>query len=190
MMRLPCNNSYKKERNRKLPSRDSQEWNLLVYKIPSQPSRLRLQIWRKLQRMGAVYLQDAACLLPARADLDENMQYLATSIEEMGGTCHLFQGKSSLPGGDARLIQDFQNLADERIVEILERLDELQLRLQGPVDQAVLERAEEDLKRERIAYLRVRSLAYFGSRQHPEVDARLHRLKNSLDELYKNWGTP
>lgn len=165
-------------------------WCLLVYKIPSQPSRLRLQIWRKLQRMGAVYLQDAVCLLPSRPELDENMLYIATSIEEMGGSCHLFRAESSLPGGDKRLLEDFQALADGRLTDILERLGEIHARLQGKVDQAALERAEEDLKRERIAYLRTRALAYFGSHQHLEVDGRLHQLKSSLDEHYKNWGNP
>jgi len=140
--------------------------------------------------MGAIYLQDAVCLLPARPELDENMLYIATSIEEMGGSCHLFQAQSSLPGGDGQLVQDFQKLADGRLSEILERLELLQASLHGSVDQTLLERAEEDLKRERIAYLRVRALAYFGSNQHTEVDARLHQLKSSLDELYKNWGNP
>src|SRR5207247_2541547 len=95
------------------------EWALLVYRIPAQPSRLRLQIWRLLQRMGAVYLQNAACLLPARPDLVENMQYVAATIQEMGGTCHLFNARTLLPDGDSRIRDEFRDLVDGRLEEIL-----------------------------------------------------------------------
>src|SRR2546427_11838557 len=97
-------------------------WTILVYRIPANPSRLRLQIWRKLQRTGALYLQNAACILPARPDLDENMQYIAAAIEEMGGTAHLFTAKMPLPGADERIITEFRALADGRLEEIVARL--------------------------------------------------------------------
>src|ERR1041385_1026342 len=92
-------------------ARAPNSWTLLVYKIPSQPSRLRLQVWRKLQRMGALYLQDAVCVLPSRPDLDENMQYIAVAIAEMGGTYHLFQASAFFPDGAARLGEGFRALA-------------------------------------------------------------------------------
>src|SRR5438445_12685571 len=90
----------------------SNQWMLLVYKIPTQPTRLRLQIWRKLQRMGAVYLQDAVCLLPSRPELDENMQYGAENIQEMGRTCHLFSARATLPGWPQQVPKDFRAPAD------------------------------------------------------------------------------
>src|SRR5437899_2513667 len=63
-----CNNRYISLRYDcyKLMATESQKWTLLVYRIPAQPTRLRLQIWRRLQKMGALYLQNAVCLLPSR----------------------------------------------------------------------------------------------------------------------------
>src|SRR5205823_11797398 len=98
-------------------------WTLLVYKIPTQPSRLRLQIWRKLQAMGALYVQNAACLLPVRPDLDENMQYIAAQIEERGGSCYLFSASTLLPGSGESLVEEFRAQADSALDEIIERLD-------------------------------------------------------------------
>ncbi len=40
----------------------------------------------------------AVCLLPSRPDLDENMQYIAGDIEQMGGTYHLFAASASPEG--------------------------------------------------------------------------------------------
>jgi len=161
-------------------------WTLLVYKIPTQPSRLRLLIWRKLQAMGALYIQNAACLLPARHDLDENMQYIAAQIEEMGGSSYLFAADTRLPGGEDRLTAEFRDQADERLEEIVDRLDKVSARLEHAASPSALERAEGDLKRERVAYLRARRLAYFGSTKEAEVDARLETLKRSLDDLYRS----
>ena len=46
-------------------------WVVLIYRIPSQPSRLRLQVWRKLQRMGeAVSIGNAGPLQAVAEALD------------------------------------------------------------------------------------------------------------------------
>jgi hypothetical protein len=161
-------------------------WTLLVYKIPTQPSRLRLLIWRKLQAMGGLYVQDAACLLPSRPDLDENMQYIAAQIEGMGGSCYLFSASMLLPGSVERLTEEFRTQADDRLEEIMKRLDSISAALDTTASPAILEQAEGELKRERIAYLRARRLAFFGSTKETEVDARLEALQCSLDELYRS----
>ena len=161
-------------------------WVLLVYKIPSQPTRLRLSIWRRLQKMGVVYLQDAVCLLPSRPDLVENMHYIAEAIEAMGGSCHLFLASPLLPHGTETLMAEFRALADSRLEEIAERLDRLQATVGDASAPDTLEGAEEDLKRERVAFLRTRKLAYCGSTRDGEVDERLDRVKRTLDDLYRN----
>ena len=161
-------------------------WTLLVYKIPTQPSRLRLHIWRKLQAMGGLYVQNAACLLPSRPDLDENMQYIAAQIEEMGGSCYLFSASALLPGSVERLMEEFRAQADTQLQEIVKRLDSISSALDATASPDVLEQAEGELKRERVAYLRARRLAFFGSTKESEVDARLDALKRSLDKLYRS----
>jgi hypothetical protein len=161
-------------------------WTLLVYKIPTQPSRLRLLIWRKLQAMGAVYLQDAVCLLPARPDLDENMAYVANSIQEMEGSCHLFSATALLPGSNESIVKEFSEQADERLAEISARLEKVQESLDQAAAHSDLERVEQELKRERVAYLRARRLTYFGSTKEAEVDNRLDALKRALDDLYRS----
>ena len=39
-------------------------WFVLVYKLPSEPSRYRASVWRKLKAAGAVYLQNGVAALP------------------------------------------------------------------------------------------------------------------------------
>jgi hypothetical protein len=136
--------------------------------------------------MGALYLQNAACLLPSRPDLDENMQYIAAQIEEMGGSCYLFSSTAMLPDSDDKLMEELREQADGRLTEIVERLDRVSAALDTAASPSALERAESELKRERVAYLRARRQAYFGSTKEAEVDARLDALKRSLDDLYRS----
>jgi hypothetical protein len=42
-------------------------------------------IWRRLQRLGAVTLTPGAALLPFRDDLQEQLDWVAQEVEEMGG---------------------------------------------------------------------------------------------------------
>lgn len=38
----------------------STRWLLLIYRIPSEPTRLRAGVWRKLKGLGAIYVQSSA----------------------------------------------------------------------------------------------------------------------------------
>lgn len=161
-------------------------WSLLIYKIPTHPTRLRLKIWRAMQGMGAVYLQDGVCLLPSRPDLDENMQYVADSIQGMGGTSHLFSATAVLPEGAQRLQHEFRSQTDGRLNEIAERLAVLQTAFETANIAIDTERVEEEVKRERVAYLRIRRLAYFGSTRETDVDNRLENLQRALEEMNRS----
>ena len=167
-------------------SNHANAWTLLVYKIPTQPTRLRLHIWRKLQAMGALHVQNAAWLLPSRPNLDENMQYIAAQIEERGGSCYLFTASALLPGSAESLVAEFRAQADGEFNATLARLDQVSTMLDGAVSPNALARAEGELKRERVAYLRARRLAFFGSSKEAEVETRLDALKRSLDDLYRS----
>lgn len=165
-------------------------WTLLVYRVPAQPTRLRLAIWRRLQKMGALYLQDAICLLPDRPELTENLSYIAGMIEEIGGTSHLFAATALLPGGAEEIAASFRAQADARLGEIAARLEGIQDALCDADHAAAVEEAEEGLKRERVAYLRARKMAYYGAspEREADVDERLERLKRTLDEQYRGGG--
>ena len=166
--------------------RSTPAWSILVYRIPTQPTRLRLLIWRKLQAMGALCLQDAVYLLPARPELDENMQYIAAQIEEMGGSCYLFAASTLLPDSTERLIEEFRSQADDRFDELIQRLDRLGASLAAADSPGALEQVEQELKRERIAYLRAQRLTFFGSAREAAVAARFEEIRRSIDELSRS----
>lgn len=89
-------------------------WILLSSRLPREPTRLRLSIWRRLKRIGAVLLHDSVWVLPADAKTREAFEWLAEEIEEQGGTALTWEALSLSPDQDRRIVQQFRAEADER----------------------------------------------------------------------------
>ncbi|MEV4010855.1 Chromate resistance protein ChrB [Nonomuraea angiospora] len=66
------------------------QWVLLAYRIPRQPSTLRITIWRKLDRLGVARLGDGLVALPADARTREQLEWIAEEIGEVGGSSTLW----------------------------------------------------------------------------------------------------
>ncbi|MGN9845202.1 Chromate resistance protein ChrB [Nonomuraea sp. H19] len=77
----------------------SGQWVLLAYRIPRQPSTLRITIWRKLDRLGVARLGDGLVALPADARTREQLEWIAEEIGEMGGSSTLWL---AAPGNQAQ----------------------------------------------------------------------------------------
>lgn len=64
-------------------------WLLLIYTVPSEPSRKRAYVWREIKKIGALYLRDGVCALPDRPETADAMRQVAAKIEEFGGEATL-----------------------------------------------------------------------------------------------------
>ena len=89
-------------------------WILLSSRLPREPSRLRLSIWRRLKRIGAVLLHDSVWILPADAKTREAFEWLAEEIEEQGGTALTWEAQSLSADQDRSTVQRFRAEAEER----------------------------------------------------------------------------
>ena len=64
-------------------------WLLLIYRVPSEPTRLRATVWRRIKSMGAIYLQNSAAALPASVTAERALRKLRSEILDMSGTAVL-----------------------------------------------------------------------------------------------------
>ncbi|MBI3468077.1 MAG: ChrB protein [Planctomycetes bacterium] len=137
------------------------QWLLLIYKIPRNPSAHRVSIWRKIKQLGAVLLHDAVWVLPANARTQEQFQWLAAEIIELGGEATVCV--SELLGKQDFLVKRFSDQADAAYREILSELR------RKDADRAALARR----------YQQVSAQDYFQSKLGEKVRAAL--LKNRKD---------
>jgi uncharacterized protein YdbL (DUF1318 family) len=59
---------------------------LLAYRVPREPSRPRIAVWRKLERLGVARLGDGLVALPADARTREQLDWLADEVVAAGGS--------------------------------------------------------------------------------------------------------
>src|SRR2546428_934037 len=64
---------------------DSMRWLTLLTTLPPTPTRHRVGVWRKLQRMGAVRLRGAGWILPETPETTELFQWLVQEIQSVRG---------------------------------------------------------------------------------------------------------
>src|SRR6266849_1186092 len=66
-------------------------WLTLLTTLPPKPTRHRVGVWRKLQRMGAVRLRGSAWLLPETPETTELFQWLVQEIQSFHGEATLLR---------------------------------------------------------------------------------------------------
>lgn len=93
-------------------------WLLFSYRLPREPSRLRLAAWRRLRRVGAVLLHETVWALPADPKTREHLEWLAEEIEENGGTTLLWQAESLSASQERQTVARFRAEAEARYREI------------------------------------------------------------------------
>src|SRR5215470_8815328 len=98
----------------------SSGWIILVYQLPSEPSSKRVNVWRDLKRIGALYLQQSTCITPASAECDAAMQAIGEKINLLEGTHHLLRVPSVEPVEEARLRDAFREQSTGEYREIVE----------------------------------------------------------------------
>jgi DNA-binding transcriptional regulator PaaX len=106
-----------------------QEWLHLVYKIPRNPSKVRVYVWRKLKRLGAVLLHESVWCLPSTPKTKEQFQWLTVEIQELGGEASLWKSNLVLGMKEECIIKEFLNQVDQEYNEILDELQKGQLDL-------------------------------------------------------------
>jgi hypothetical protein len=102
---------------------ESRRWLLLTYRVPSQPSRARVSVWRELKRLGAYYIQQAVCVLPDRPALREAVARIRERIETLDGTSWYFELGEVEPAMAERLVGGFLEQSSKDYEEIIEECD-------------------------------------------------------------------
>jgi hypothetical protein len=105
-------------------------WILLHYKLPNKPTALRVYVWRKLKRLGAILLHDAVWVLPDLPRTVERIQWLATEIREMGGEAFSWKANTILEQDSESIQQQFNQQVDMVYTRLLKKLEKSKPNLQ------------------------------------------------------------
>src|SRR5215469_1095700 len=141
-------------------------WLLLVYRVPSEPTRLRSTVWRRLKSLGAIYLQNSAAALPASVAAERALRKLRSEILDMSGTAALLS--CTVLAGEQEVRAQFRAARDDEYEEIVDKCQDFLAQLKKEYDAshftyAELEENEVDLVKLKNWLERVRQRDVFGA---------------------------
>jgi hypothetical protein len=160
-------------------------WLLLVYRVPSEPTRLRATVWRRLKSLGAVYLQNSAAVLPAGKAAEHALRRLRREILEMQGTAVLLSCSALLGERDIRAL--FEAARDSEYEEILDKCQDFHAGLDKEYaaehfTYGELEENEVELVKLRNWFAKVESRDVFGSPGQAAAREALDGCEHALEQ--------
>ncbi len=160
-------------------------WLLLVYRVPSEPTRLRAAVWRRLKSIGAIYLQNSAAALPASVSAERSLRKLRSEILDMSGTATLLS--CAVLAGEKEIKAAFQAARDDEYEEIVDKCDDFQGQVRkeyvaSHFTYAELEENEVDLVKLRNWLAKVADRDVFGAAGRAPAEEALAGCEQTLEE--------
>jgi hypothetical protein len=142
-------------------------WLLVSVSTAGAAAALRMQVWRKLRSLGALYLQQSVCLLPDRPEVAREVRRLLDRVHHQGGTGRLLHIALS-QADQAQLAAEMNAARDGEYAEVLDRLPEFlaeldKERARGRTTYAEVEECEADLDRYRSWLAKIGTRDYFAA---------------------------
>jgi hypothetical protein len=97
-------------------------WLLLVFSLPTRRASQRVEIWRKLQRLGSVSLGNSGYLLPNNSSNRERFEWLATAIRGYHGNASVMEVQSIDNLSGSQMVERFLKARSQDYRELLREL--------------------------------------------------------------------
>ncbi|MGH9065397.1 MAG: Chromate resistance protein ChrB [Acidimicrobiales bacterium] len=160
-------------------------WLVLVYRVPSEPTRLRAAVWRRLKALGAVYLQSSVAALPASPGAERALRTLRNEIiEHMGGHGLLLSGVAL--AGEPDMVGATNEARNDEYEEIVDRCRDFLAGIDKEIAEShftygELEENDEDLAKLRGWFDKVLARDALGAAGAKEAEAALGDCARALD---------
>lgn len=164
----------------------TRNWLLLTYKVPAEPAKKRIALWRKLKGMGAVYFQNGVCLLPKTDDHARRLKIIENEISEMAGESVLLETVALDRVQEDKVVARFRADRDEEYVEFLGKCKDFEAEIAKETaashfTYAELEENDVDLKKLQSWLEKIAKLDFYGAPLAIEAAERLKTCEALLD---------
>jgi hypothetical protein len=147
-------------------------WLLLTFTLPTKRASQRVEVWRSLQRYGAVPLGNSGYLLPNSPANQERFEWLAAAVRKYAGEASVVKVQSIDNLSTPQLIGRF---AEARAREYQELIRELQKLPSAPLHK----RSSRQLSRLRTRFREIAEIDFFQSPLQKRVEELFARIEAS-----------
>jgi hypothetical protein len=174
-------------------------WIVMLARLPAEPARHRMAVWRELRRSGAISLGQAVWAIPDLPAVRPLLERLAQLVEAAGGTLLLLAAQGFSESDVARLEQLYSAAREEEWTEFdadcgkyLAELDKEERLAKYTL--AELEEEEQSIERLRRWYRELRSRDLLGTPSTTQSATALkfceERFERYADHVYAALSSP
>ena len=159
-------------------------WRVITYRLPAEPSRHRVAVWRELRRLGAVPLQQGTWAVPEGEPFAAGFAHVVAAIEAAGGQPVVLVAEEE--ASVAQLEELFTAQREAEWGEFLSDCGKYEAELAGEVRKgkltlAELDEEEQSLDRLRRWYRTIKARDLFGAPSAPAAERRLKECTEALE---------
>ena len=160
-------------------------WRLITYRLPAEPSRHRVAVWRELRRLGAVSLQQGTWAVPDGEPFEAGFAQVVDVIKAAGGQ-PVVLAIAEEDSSASRLEELFTAQREAEWAEFLSDCGKYETELVGEVAKgkltlAELDEEEQSLDRLRRWYRTIRARDQFGAPSAADAERRLKECTEALE---------
>ena len=160
---------------------------VLVFRVPAEPSRHRVAVWRELRRTGAVSLGQSAWLVPAAPAFADGIGRAVQLVQAAGGEAVVLDASGHQPADQERLAGAYTAAREaewtEFVAECAKYLAELDREIAvQKLTLAELDEEEQSLERLRRWHRELRLRDVLGAPSAPTADRRLKECEAKLED--------
>ena len=164
-----------------------QLWLVLVVKVPANPSRHRVAVWRELRRSGAVPLGQGIWTLPDYPGCRDEVGRIRQLVAQGEGDLLVLTTSGQAVEDAERLLTVFSRAREEEWAEFLTECGHFVREIAKEIAKdkltlAELEEEDQSLERLRRWHGDVTRRDVFGSRSQDEAGTRLRECVDRLEE--------
>jgi hypothetical protein len=119
-------------------------WIVVLYEVPSEPSKLKVRVWREFKKLGALYPQISLCILPNNAENSKKIDDISKIIVTEGRIVKISASELDNTEHD-KILDMYRKERDKQYEEIVEEceefIDEIDLNIRN--DKLTQEEVEE-----------------------------------------------
>ncbi|MER8039789.1 Chromate resistance protein ChrB [Streptomyces hydrogenans] len=161
-----------------IESTSSERWLVLVVKVPAEPSRHRVAVWRELRRIGALSIGQGVWAVPDVPVFADGVARALELTEKAGGQALSLHATGRGPGDAARFRDLFNAARSADWAEFLADCGKFEAEIAKEIriakfTLAELEEEEQSLERLRRWHRDLTARDVFGAPEAPEAGARL-----------------
>jgi Protein ChrB, N-terminal len=174
-------------------NKENLRWVVLVVRLPAEPSRHRVAVWRELRRIGALSLGQAIWSVPDVAAFHDGISRAMELAERGDGEVVVLEASGRAERDADRLVSLFNDARRAEWDEFLADCDKFEAEIDkelaaNKLTLAELEEEEQSLERLRRWYREVKTRDVFGTPGAGEAEQRLkicvERLEDYTNQVF------